>query len=54
MKEIIAANIIRYRKAQNMTQEELAKHLGITYQAVSKWENAQFTLHLALLLNYNY
>jgi transcriptional regulator with XRE-family HTH domain len=27
------------RKEQNITQEKLAEYLGISYQAVSKWEN---------------
>ncbi len=31
--------IIRHRRrSDNMTQEELAEHLGITKAAVSKWE----------------
>lgn len=34
-------NIRRFRKMMNLTQEELADKIGVTYQAVSKWENAQ-------------
>ena len=49
MKEILAKNINRYRKEKGLTQEGLAQQLGITYQAVSKWENAQTMPDLALL-----
>lgn len=38
---ILAANILRYRKNKGLSQEELASKLGITFQAVSKWENAK-------------
>ena len=38
---VLAANIQRYRKKCGLTQEELAKNLGVTFQAVSKWENAK-------------
>lgn len=31
--------IRRYRKNINMTQEEMAKRLGVTAPAVNKWEN---------------
>lgn len=36
--EIIGMNIARFRKELNLTQEDLASKLGITFQAVSKWE----------------
>ena len=35
----IGSKISFYRKAKGMTQEELAQHLGVSAQAVSKWEN---------------
>jgi len=35
MKDELAKNICRYRKELGFTQEELAKRLGITFQAVS-------------------
>lgn len=35
----IGAKIAFYRKAKGMTQEELAEKLGVSPQAVSKWEN---------------
>lgn len=37
----LGENIRRFRKMMNLTQEELAEKIGVTYQAVSKWENAQ-------------
>ncbi|MDR1668971.1 MAG: helix-turn-helix domain-containing protein, partial [Oscillospiraceae bacterium] len=33
MREILAGNIARYRKDLGLTQEELARRLGITFQA---------------------
>lgn len=41
MRELLAGNISRCRKEIGMTQETLANRLGITFQAVSKWENGQ-------------
>lgn len=41
MNTILAANIQRLRKKNGFTQEELAGKLGVTFQAVSKWETAK-------------
>jgi len=35
----IGSRIAAKRKALGMTQEDLAKILGVSSQAVSKWEN---------------
>ena len=39
MNETIGNRIAKYRKAQGLTQEGLAEKLGLSAQAVSKWEN---------------
>lgn len=39
MNETIGSRISKYRKDKGMTQEELASGLGVSSQAVSKWEN---------------
>ena len=36
-----AQNLVHFRKQNNYTQEDLARQLNISYQAVSKWENGQ-------------
>lgn len=36
----IAENITKYRKMNRLTQEQLGEMLGVTNQAVSKWESA--------------
>jgi len=41
LREILAGNICRYRKDLKLTQEALAQKLGVTFQAVSKWETGQ-------------
>lgn len=46
---ILAANIQKYRKQQDLTQEEMAAKLGVTFQAVSKWENAKSAPDITLL-----
>ena len=39
MKETMGQIIKRLRKERGLTQEELAEQIGVTFQAVSKWEN---------------
>ena len=41
--------IVRYRKELGLTQEGLAQKLGVTNQAVSKWESGQSCPDIALL-----
>lgn len=35
----LGKNIVKYRKEKNLTQTQLAEMLGVSFQAVSKWEN---------------
>ena len=49
MKNILSGNIARYRKESKLTQEQLAEKLGITFQAVSKWETGQTVPETTLL-----
>lgn len=46
----LANNITRLRHERKITQEDLADFLGVTKASVSKWENAQSTPDLMLLL----
>ena len=45
----IGHNIKRLRQRINMTQDQVAEKLGVSYQAVSKWENNANTPDIALL-----
>lgn len=38
MKLLIGENIRRLRRERDLTQEEVAAHLGISFQSISKWE----------------
>lgn len=38
MKLLIGENIKRLRRERDLTQEEVANHLGISFQSISKWE----------------
>ncbi len=41
MKEIIAGNLIHYRKGLNLSQEELAELTGVTRQSINNYENVK-------------
>ncbi|MDO5044194.1 MAG: helix-turn-helix domain-containing protein [Coriobacteriia bacterium] len=47
---ILADKIIEHRKKNNWSQEELANKLGVSRQAISKWESAQSTPDLERIL----
>lgn len=49
MENTIGKRISIYRKRKNMTQEDLARALGISAQAVSKWENDMACPDISLL-----
>jgi tellurite methyltransferase len=49
MDDLFAKNIHRYRKERNLTQEEFSKLIGISFQAVSKWERGYTMPDIALL-----
>lgn len=45
----IGRNIAKFRKAKGLTQEELGKLIGVTNQAVSKWESGVSMPDISLL-----
>lgn len=47
--ERIGELIKKIRKDNNLTQKDLADKLGVTYQAVSKWENGKNIPDIAIL-----
>ncbi len=49
MEQTIGKRISMYRKQKNLTQEELASRLGVSPQAVSKWENDMACPDISLL-----
>ena len=49
MNETNGNRISKYRKEKGMTQEELAGKLGVSSQAVSKWENDASCPDISLL-----
>jgi len=49
MNVTIGSRISKFRKAKGLTQEELASRLGVSSQAVSKWENDASCPDISLL-----
>lgn len=47
--QTLAENILKLRKKMGLTQEGLAEKLNISFQAVSKWENAQTSPDIIML-----
>ena len=47
--QILSERILCLRKEKGLTQESLAQRLGVSFQAVSKWENEQSCPDIALL-----
>jgi len=45
----LGSRISKYRKEKGLTQEALAEHMGVSSQAVSKWENDISCPDIALL-----
>ncbi len=51
MEETLGKRISAGRKRLGMTQDKLAETLGVTAQAVSKWENDQSCPDISMLPN---
>jgi len=47
--QVLSERILALRKEKGLTQEALAQQLGVSFQAVSKWENGQSCPDIALL-----
>ncbi len=46
---VLAHNIKKFRKQSGLTQEQFAERVRVTFQAVSKWENAKTSPDVLLL-----
>ena len=49
MEQTLGKRIVQHRKRLGMTQDRLAERLGVTAQAVSKWENDQACPDITML-----
>ena len=55
MDNTVGKNIYMLRKKHGLTQEELARRINVSFQAISKWETGQFNpryFHLAASCKY--
>ena len=50
MKTDFSRQLHKLRKSAGLTQEQLAGKAGVSFQAVSKWENSQSYPDIELLL----
>lgn len=50
MNESFGSRLSRIRREKNFTQDDIAKKLNISYQAVSKWENDITNPDISILL----
>jgi len=41
MKDVIVQNLIRYRKGQRLSQEQLTEQVGLTRQTINNYEKAK-------------
>ena len=51
IKSIVAKNIAELRQANNMTQLELAKRINYSDKAISKWERAESSPDISVLVD---
>ena len=49
--KVIGVQIASLRRSKGLTQNELAERLGISYQAVSKWERGETLPDVSILLD---
>ena len=49
MEQTLGKRIVQHRKCLGLTQDQLAEQLGVTAQAVSKWENDQSCPDISML-----
>lgn len=45
----VGATIVLLRNGKGMTQSELGEHIGVSFQAVSKWERGETLPDISLL-----